>query len=214
MRVSDLKKNIAKIEKYFLPPQNPMGTYSTKEILYINAYISLVHSEIENFLESEVLQVCKLSIELYKSTGKINEVILGLLCFSGVTYDEPPETKKNIKKITDWDYKTQINKKIEKAQEIFNYKIRQQNNGIKEKDILNMLLPIGYNLDDIDDIFLTEMNEFGKQRGKIAHTSNITNIATNQIDPHTMKNRIKGIIKNLETIENTISSKIKPLRLT
>jgi len=208
MKVSDLRNNINKIESSFLPPPNPIGTYSEKEALGINAYISLVHSEIENFIEAEVLQVCNLSVNQYETNGTINKVILGLLCFSGLTYEIPPESKhiQNIDKLS-------IENKIKKARDLFNNIVRTKNNGIKEKNILSMLLPIGFSIDDIDDLFLTEMNDFGKQRGEIAHTSNIAIVTNNQIDPYIIKRRITSIVNQLELIENNISSYIAPLQL-
>lgn len=213
MMVQDLRNNITEIEKCFLPPQNPLGTYNKDELLRINAYIALSHSEIENFIESEVLTVCRKSVVEYESTGVINQVILGLLCFSGLTYDEPPENKQNLKNDKNWDDKTIISNKIKKAESVFNNKIRTQNNGIKEKDILNMLLPIGYPLKEIDDVFLTEMNDFGKQRGEIAHTSNINIVTKQQIDPYTIKKRIDDIINQLSLIEENLIRSIAPLSL-
>lgn len=208
MKVSDLRNNINKIESSFLPQQNPIGGYSEKEALGINAYISLVHSEIENFIEAEVLQVCNLSVNQYETNGTINKVILGLLCFSGLTYEIPPESKhiQNIDKLS-------IENKIKKARDLFNNIVRTKNNGIKEKNILSMLLPIGYSIDEIDDLFLTEMNDFGRQRGEIAHTSNIAIVTKNQIDPYVIKGRITSIVEQLEIIETNICSYIAPLEL-
>ena len=209
MRITDLKNNIIKIESSFLPPQNPMGTYNEQEALSINAYISLVHSEIENYLESEVLQVCDLSVNQYNSTGTINKVILGLLCFTGLPSIETPDLK-NCQKIEDY----KIDNRVKKARDLFYNKVKTRNNGIKEKDILSLLLPIGYSLDSLDDLFLAEMNDFGKQRGEIAHTSNINIVTNNQIDPYSTKTRINEIIAQLEIIENNICSIITPLQLT
>lgn len=44
-----------------------------------------------------------------------------------------------------------------------------QNNGIKEKDILKILLPIGFPFANIDSTWLSTVNSFGALRGELIH---------------------------------------------
>ena len=44
-----------------------------------------------------------------------------------------------------------------------------QNNGIKEKDILKILLPLGFPFSSIDSTWLTSINSFGSLRGELVH---------------------------------------------
>jgi hypothetical protein len=43
------------------------------------------------------------------------------------------------------------------------------NNGIRRSNLLNMILPLGAQDGDLDDLWLDEMDSFGSDRGDIAH---------------------------------------------
>jgi hypothetical protein len=203
MSIDDLKSNIQKIETNFLPARKEDGEYSEKECLQIDAYIALVHSEIESFLENRCLDICRLSMKDFYEHRKINIVLLGLICFSGKTFSTPPETK-DLKKAQKKEEGIDLIKKLESAESVYHYNVKN-NNGIKERDILGLLLPLGFPYNQLDDLFLTEMNDFGKQRGEIAHTSNIENAAKNRIDPYSTKNRVDKIIAFLIELDSAMS---------
>lgn len=203
MLFEDLKKNIEKIEHSFLPPKSETGEYSEQEYLNVDAYVSLVHSEIEFFLESRCKEVCGLSLKKFDENGLVNLVLLGLVCFSGKMFDAPPDKKNDSNLVEE---KLYLNKKLHSAAGVYNYNVKN-NNGIKEKDILGLLLPLGFPVDDIDDVFLTEMNDFGKMRGEIAHTSNVENM-TNRLDPYSVKSRIERILGFIKNIDDTLKTKL------
>jgi hypothetical protein len=106
----------------------------------------------------------------------------------------PPDTltpSQGSKKVPDG--KIKINKKIDSAIESFNRAIKQ-NHGIKEANLLALLLPIGIDTDDLDDpTWLATMKTFGEERGVVAHSSSTS--PTIQVpDPATELGRIVHII--------------------
>ena len=45
------------------------------------------------------------------------------------------------------------------------------NNGIKRNDIKKLYQPLGFEIDDFDSIFLSNLDQLGSQRGEFAHQS-------------------------------------------
>ena len=197
MDISQLNANIGIIENLFMPDIKTDDDYEENDYLKVRAYVSLAHSEFENFLECRALEVSKESINKYETTGDVDRVILGLVCFSGSLFDSPPEKRDLNEK------KLYLMEKVKNAYTTFNRNVKL-NNGIKEKDILKLLLPLGYPIEKLDDLFLTEMNNFGSLRGEIAHTSNVEQIAKKRMDPVVMKKKVHDIINFLKDVDDVL----------
>ena len=107
--------------------------------------------------------------------------------------ESPPDTlspTKATKKVRDEQIK--IDTKIDLAIKSFQRVIRQ-NHGIKEANILALLLPIGIDTDDLDPAWLATMNTFGEERGLVAHCS-ATSTTIQAPDPANELDRIEQII--------------------
>lgn len=201
-----LKANIEKLANHFLPAaQDPEGNYSEGDYLNLFAFIALSHSEIEYYLENTTKEIALTAIRLFKTQQKATKAMLGLVCFSDLSFSLAPSSKKpeNCKQ-EDWDQKIQLEKKLDRAINSFITRVKN-NNGIKEKDFLDLFLSIGFPTELIDDIFLTELNLFGETRGSIAHSSTADNMATLKIDPFIQKKKVDELLKQLEIIDNSLS---------
>ncbi|HPA24880.1 MAG TPA: HEPN domain-containing protein [Bacilli bacterium] len=121
----------------------------------LRACISLIHAEIETYFESLGLQV----LESYDK-NKLNKKTQKKLHYSFIVYNH---------KAYD-GFQEDDSTRIKNA--INTYKVRiNQNNGIKEDDILKILMPIGFPLKDIDSTWITTLNSFGSFRGELSHKS-------------------------------------------
>lgn len=119
----------------------------------LRACISLIHSEFEAYFELIGLKV----IDAYQS-NRMSKKQKGRFTYSISLY--------NLK-----NYEGQsedINKRIDSSVSLFKNGLAQ-NNGIKEKDILKILLPIGIPIASIDSTWLTSINSFGSLRGELIH---------------------------------------------
>ena len=194
VRFRMLTKELNRLKKQFIPKINPTGSYSNRQFALTLAYRVLVHAEIEAYLEDRVWEVALNAKNHWDSQGKTCRTLICLLAFSGLEMEVPPHTltpSQGSKKVPDG--KIKINKKIDSAMESFNRAIKQ-NHGIKEANLLALLLPIGIDTDDLDDpTWLATMNTFGEERGVVAHSSSTS--PTIQVpDPATELRRIKQII--------------------
>lgn len=85
----------------------------------------------------------------------------------------------------------------------------KKNHGIKEKNLLKLLLPVGVEADSLDQTWLATMNSFGERRGEAAHRSTGSHRATQQVNPKDELKIVKSLIRDgLKVIDRTIDSLI------
>lgn len=188
-----LTKELNRLKKQFIPKIKPGGSYSNRQLALTLAYRVLVHAEIEAYFEDRVWEVVLNAKNNWDSQGKTCRILICLLAFSGQMMEVPPDTlspTKGSKKML--EVKIKINKKIDSAIESFK-RVIDHNHGIKEANILALLLPIGINSDDLDPAWLSTMNTFGEERGVVAHTS-ATSTTIQAPDPANELDRVEQII--------------------
>ena len=209
LRVRTLNKELNRLKKQFLPKISPTGLYSDRQLALTLAYRVFAHAEIEAYLEDRVWEVAINSKKDWDSKRKTCRTLICLLGFSGQTMDAPPDTltpTKGSKTVA--IEKIKISKKLDLA--INNFKrVVDQNHGLKEANILALLLPIGIDSDDLDNVWLANMNTFGEQRGMVAHSS-ATSYKTNQPpDPQTELSRVELIIQGILKLDELINNLMK-----
>ncbi|MFN5592196.1 MAG: hypothetical protein ACK482_01880, partial [Aphanizomenon sp.] len=146
-----LEMQLDRLKDEFLPEISPTGSYSESQLSRTAAYRVLAHAEIESYLEERAWEVVQNAKTLWDKSGKTTRTLICLLGFSGLTMDEPPDTLKkpsNVKQ-DNHDKRLEITEKINSAIKSFK-KVIDNNHGLKEKNILALLLPIGIDSDDLD----------------------------------------------------------------
>jgi hypothetical protein len=208
-RFRTLTKELNRLKGQFLPKFNPTGTYSDRQLALTIAYRVLAHAEIESYIEDRSFKVAIDAKKDWDNKGKASRTLLSLLAFSGEKMELPPDTLTPIKgtKLLPPE-RVQLDKKINLAITCF-IKIIKQNHGVKESNILALLLPIGIDSDDLDSVLLATLDAFGEQRGLVAHSS-ATSYRTNQLpDPANELNRVEQITQGLLQIDELINALIK-----
>lgn len=209
----NLVREHARLCHNLLPREfNLTGDYPEDVLTRTLAYCILCHAEMESYLEDRALEVALNAKKSWDERGKVCKTLLGLLAFSGQDIEEPPnavnlDTPEPPRLSED---KIQLTKRIDVAMNVFYYAVKK-NNGIKEKNIHRLLLPIGVAPSDIDPILIADMNSFAEQRGEIAHLSWRKYRATQQINPQNELRKIKSIISRIIKIDqciNILSSEI------
>lgn len=197
VRFRILSKELNRLKKQFIPKISPTGVYTDRQLAFTLAYRVLAHAEIEAYLEDRVRKVVINAKKDWDQTGKTCRTLICLLAFSGETMESPPKT------VT--PTKGKISDKIKSAINSF-MRVIEQNHGLKEANLLALLLPIGIDSDDLDSVFLATMNTFGEQRGLVAHSS-ATSYRTNQPpDPANEVERIQQIVQELLRVDELINN--------
>ena len=202
-----LEKALASLRSELLPRIfSPIGVYSSKILARTVAYRVLAHAEIEEYIENRVWDLAIDSIKALESSGNVNRVIACLLAFSGRKLDFPPDTlaPPSGKKVTDWNEKIHLTDKSKSALTTFRSSITQ-NHGIRERDILNLLLPVGILPTQLDPAWLSTIDTFGQQRGLVAHHSAAHYRAKHVLDPKSELTTVKNILAGLRDIDDFLN---------
>ena len=203
-----LTKELNRLKKQFLPRKfSEINEYSERQLALTFAYRVFAHSEIESYLEYRVWDTVQTAKNIWDNQGKAGRVLLCVIAFSGQEMENPPDTITPLKgnKNVSLD-KLKITKKIDIVIRCFKSVI-DQNHGIKETNLLKLLLPIGIDSDDLDKVWLANMNTFGEERGEIAHSSGIKTKKTP--NPADELERVKQIIQELEKVDQLITNLLK-----
>ena len=86
-------------------------------------------------------------------------------------------------------------------------RVVEDNMGIRPRNVLKLLLSVGVPRSDIDDVWLTELSEFGNERGFIAHRS--VAAATLLPDAGRARARVGLILKGLRDVDRSLRSVVR-----
>ena len=139
-----LKDRVGKIGTHLLPKIKRDLSYTDEEYDHVRAYILLVHSEIETFIEERILDEVKIRINKWELNHKPSVVLMGILAFhkgdwsSAIdSLDAPAQADEN----PTWKNRdTSTRLKMCRTQL---HKLIKDNHGIKSAN----LLPCSYKLD-------------------------------------------------------------------
>lgn len=188
---SDLVIRINQIIEHFnYVSDDPLSPPTGKEEDMIRAMIVLSHAEFEAYIENLAKNLIETAENKWKSDKIANKNLAALFINSDklVNDDEHREMT----------YLTFSYKKIIEYKEW----LKARNHGIKSKNIQNIYCPLGYDLDDFDAAFLNELDSFGSDRGRIAHSS--FSQTQSILDYPTEKEKILRILAELKEFEEKL----------
>lgn len=180
-RYNTLVARISQLDNHLLPAVNSTGAYTDKDQDLIRSFCFLCHAEIEAYLEDYSLEIITKAFTQWDADKtKISPIIFHL------AYNHNGKSKELPYSMVVQSYQT-VKKTIE------------SNNGIKENNLNGFFRPIGF---DIDPTLKSTLNDFGKTRGQIAHTS----FQTQQpFDPTNEKNQVNLIVTGLKTFDEELN---------
>tara|TARA_B110000908_G_C9914479_1_gene296832 strand:- start:95 stop:457 length:363 start_codon:yes stop_codon:yes gene_type:complete len=98
--------------------------------------------------------------------------------------------------------KLSIEKIIQLTQDQFLNKIKL-NHGIKDHNFKTLILPLGIDIDSLDQTWLTNLDSFGSKRGEVAHTSKY---AQGSINPKDEFESVLMLLSGIKELDQTIMS--------
>jgi hypothetical protein len=188
----ELKRRIKQLEKHLIGKISATGNYTPRRNDLIRGYRLLAHAEIEHYIEEVASNAVKKAFRNWKAGKKSSKVLTALLTHT----DLKIAIKQKDKKADYFGLDERINIAVTSY-----FNSVSQNHGIKEDNLLEILVPIGFEIDEFDQTLLSTMNSFGSNRGLTAHKS--AKVAQN-IDPHTEINEVKNILSGLEVIDREL----------
>lgn len=187
-RINFLKEKI-------LPEEKVNGNYTKAEQDLIKSFVLLSHAEIEFFLENLARDKVQYCFEKWKNTRKGSNCLISIIsfCSHSINFSKDKDS-------------ANLEHRMHRTVDFYLKSVLDANHGVKEKNILDILLPLGVELKQIDQTWLQTMNSYGNTRGKFAHE----HIGPQeQIDRKTQLNILfKQVLPEMEQID-LIIKKIK-----
>jgi hypothetical protein len=194
-----LSKREAELRRHLLPRAfSPTGTYSSRAHDRTRGYQLLVHAEIEAFVEERVLEVANRARLAWTTNALPPRSLVALIAF-----DEPAREAPTSLLHPPQRRSPTLRERIERSATTFSTKVRMQNNGIRESNLLTLLMPIGVQEHDIDRTWLAMMDSWGAERGRVAHT---TITVQNQPDPKDERDKVLILLDGLRRIDALLDS--------
>lgn len=209
-RYQQLEEQLKILRSCLLPTDfDPTGAYEDQDGVSMRAlaYRVLAHAEIEAFFEDRTLEPVSRAQVVWESSRHVSHVALCLVGFSGREMAPPPATLEapNDNKRKAWPALVDIGQRFLPIIATFHNHVRNENHGVKEKNLLAMLLPIGIAFSKIDPAFLADMESFGALRGLAAHSSGKTT-ARQAVDPEAEQKRVMALMPGIAAIDSEIDA--------
>lgn len=160
----------------------------------LRSYRLLSHAEIEHFIESKILSKVTTEKQKWQARGTITNCLSNLLAYR--TVDLPGISTRLVEVSTGNDISFRLGRVITAYESTV-----KRNNGIKETDIIPLLLAIGIDYTRLSQTLLNNMSSFGSNRGHTAHNSSKVQ---QLIIPADEISTVQQIIQELRTIDELI----------
>jgi hypothetical protein len=160
----------------------------------LRSYRLLSHAEIEHFIENKVLSKISIEKRKWQTKGIVTNCLANLLAYHKVEYPNVSSRLADISTKNDISFRVGL--------VIANFETRvKRNNGIKEVDIIPMLISIGIDYTKISQTLLNNLSSFGHNRGNTAHNSSKVQ---QLINPSDEMNMVQHIISELRDVDKLI----------
>jgi hypothetical protein len=168
---------------------NPTGIYTPGAYIRAGAFVVLAHSVIEDYLEGICLEVIDGALNAFMADGRARTAILALVHYTDSR--SVPESNPG----GPWG----LRQGAKSCRQIL-FGWTKMNNGLKEKDVLRLLLPTGLKESDMTSRWLAAMSALGEMRGRVAHRGHIARAQT-PIDPQDALDTVEAVAATLCRID-------------
>lgn len=183
-RIALTLREVAILRRQFIVLRQPPA-YSDPDYARARAFVVLSHAAIEDYIEGMALEVVDKCIQRFEVDGKARTSLLALVAygsgidvpssFTGGPWGLRARLKDSRKALRDWT---------------------QANNGVKAKDVLRLLLPVGLKETDMGSAWLQNMDDLGELRGRVAHHGNPPG-AHSPVDPRDALDHVQRVLPTL-----------------
>lgn len=191
-RFTLLKRRCRELQRHLIPAPSPTGAYSARQLDLTRAYRLLVHAEFEAFLEDRVKDVFLAAQAKWNKSRASSRSLAALLAYA--------QDGRSVPEALAGAAQTDFQRRVQEVLSQHLHKVRN-NNGVKRKNVLALLLPAGVDEATLDNTWLNAMEAFGSARGHVAHSSSLV---AHAIDPQTEVANVATLLKGLEPINDML----------
>ncbi len=196
-----LSRRINELRRSLLPARfDPTGTYPGRIHERSRAFRLLVHAEFEAFIEDRVADIVDARFRAWKDGRIVSRCLVSL-----VAYDEGLQSKNHPTSLIMPPQRPSplLEERVEKARDALMFYIKERNHGVKEENLLRLLMPLGMEAHDFDLTWLASINSWAVQRGDYAHQSGTKIQAL--LDPKEELRTARMLLKGFKEIDSTLA---------
>ncbi|MBL0934562.1 MAG: hypothetical protein IBJ07_07405 [Rhizobiaceae bacterium] len=174
-----MRDNVRTLRRHLLPRRFRIaGNYDDEVFTGVVAFRVLCHGAIEEYFEERAIEIARLAHIGLRDHGRMSITAASLVAFSGVEMRLPPETidPPQHNKASTWANEIEFREKVGACASRYIARLKGENHGVREKNLLSILIPIGVDQSKIDRLFLSEIDNFGKMRGEYAHSGVVKHV--------------------------------------
>lgn len=173
LRYRTLGPRLTELRRHMLPIEfDPTTPYSDRQNDRILGYRLLAHAELEACIEDLVVETVSAAWKGWLTDSKPRTCLTALVAFYSGDLGGPPSS------LTPGQPKAtqliRLQDRIDKARNHHVNHVVRQNHGVREKNLLALLLPVGVTDGDLNKTWLATIDSFGRERGGTAHRSGRT----------------------------------------
>ena len=200
-KFKELRSRLRELRVNLLPKNfSPTGDYSKRHLDRARGYRLLAHAEIEAYMEDICRETVTIAVSRWKNDKKPSPVILALMAAYHSSWNAAEASQKEeIIRIAKSrkNISSSILDVIELAHLQFIQRVKD-NHGIKDKNVKSMVLPTSIDIQDLDQTWLTNLDNFGRLRGEVAHKAIG---AQGEINPQDEFNTVKNLLDGLKDLD-------------
>jgi len=202
LRFRELCKRLHELRRHFLPLNfSPTGTYNDRVRDRARGYRLLAHAEIEAFIEDIAKNALVAQTSSWKKTRKATTLIVSFLASYHAGFSSCEDDPTTLPVTSRPLVKERVDEAIDKAMTQYMHRLAD-NHGVRLDNLRRLLLPIGVELVALDQTWLTNIDEFGKRRGEVAHKA----VGVQQaIDPQTEYQQVQALIDGLKELDGIVA---------
>lgn len=160
-----LSDSFHELANCYLSERNAAVTPTGQQQELARAFVVLCHAEIESFIEAIAADVSAAAVK-NMNAGQANVTAMNMLTFSNLEPNSAgefviPSGSKQLRKLS-----TRLGAATARQKEAI-----EDNNGISQKYMAKMLVPLGITSEVIDPVWVNLVDAFANKRGAFAHKS-------------------------------------------
>jgi hypothetical protein len=187
---------MGELRRHALPTKfDDTGNYSPRKIDRVRGFRVLAHAEIESCLEDLVGETVDAAYQAWWLDQEPRTTLISLMAFSERDFPARQALAE--------DGGPDMRERVTAAKDDFMRWVKVENHGIRERNVLKLLLPVGIREHEIETAWLATIDGFGSNRGTTAHQS--ANKPQTLPDPKSELETVKAIVRGMVPIDRRLA---------
>jgi len=194
-----MQKRVTWLRNAMLPSRfSPTGLYSDRIHQRTAAFRLLVHAEFESYLEDAVLSHVHARCALWRANRTPSITLAALVAYDEIEGRPPTSILNPPQKPSKL-----FEERLQEALTRFNSRVRNVNHGVREMNVLRMVLPAGMDASTLDTTWLATLDAWAQERGDLAHQS--SGKVGLKLDPGREYATAKSLVGGFKTLDGQIT---------